>query len=155
MNVDAVLAGTYVIPPGTDEYANKFISALEMPASIRCKEKITLTVSPEDHKSAWKKQNASTACKSTALSHEHYKSAIFNKTLNYYNCMMRSIPTEMGFVPPTWCAVTDVEIQKRSGKIGIDNMQLIQLMHPEFQINNKLARKRVLENVGNMQQSCQ
>jgi len=59
---------------------------------------------------------------------------------------MRSIQTEIGFVPPTWCTITDVEIQKCSGKIGIDNMQLIQLMHPEFQINNILAAKRVLEN---------
>ena len=35
---------------------------------------------------------------------------------------------------------------KNAGKISIDNMALIQLMHPEFQINNKLVRKRVLEN---------
>ena len=104
-----------------------------------------MTVSPEEHKSAWKQQKASTACKSTALSHEHYKSAIFNESLNYYDCMMRAIPIEIGFVPPTWCAITDVEIQKRSGKIGIDDMQLIQLIHPEFQINKKLDGKRVLK----------
>jgi len=83
VNVDAVLDRTYVIPPGTDNYAKEFIAALEMPTSIQCKEKITLTVSPEEHKSTWKKQKASTAYKSTALSHEHYKSAIFNESLNY------------------------------------------------------------------------
>ena len=117
-----------------------------MPPSIQCKQKITFYVSPEEHKSEWKKQKASMACESTALSHEHYKSAIFDNSLNYYDCMMRSIPTEIGLVPPTWCAITDVKIQKCSGKISIDNMRSIQLMHPEFQINNKLARKRVLEN---------
>ena len=146
VNVYAVLDRTYVIPPGTDKYAEEFIAALEMTTSIRCKEKITLSVSPEEHKSTWKKQKASIECKTTDRSHEHYKSAIFNKSLNYYNCMMRSILTEIGFVPPTWCAITDVEIQKCSEKIGINDMQLIQLMHPEFQINNKLAGKRVLEN---------
>ena len=40
----------------------------------------------------------------------------------------------------------DIEIQKRSGKISINNMRLIQLMLPGFQINNKLVGKRVLEN---------
>lgn len=31
-------------------------------------------------------------------------------------------------------------------KNGIDDMRLIQLMHPEFQINKELVGKRVLEN---------
>ena len=132
VNVSAVLDGTYVIPPGTDKYTKEFNSALEMPTSIRCNEKITLFVSPEEHKRTWKKQKASTACESTAFSHEHYESTIFNDTLNYYDCMMRCIPTETFFVPPTWCAITYMEIQKRSGKIGIGDMRLIQLMHPEF-----------------------
>ena len=134
-----------MIPPGTDKYAEEFIAALEMPNLICWKDTITLSDSPEEYKSAWKKQKASMACKSTALSHEPYKSVIFNKFLNSYDCMM-SIPTEIGFVTPTWCELTGVEIQKRSGKIGINDMRLIQLMHPEFQINNKLVGKRVLEN---------
>ena len=75
----------YVIPPGTVKYAEEFIVALKIPPSIQCKEKITFSVSPEEHKSAWKKQKASTACESTDLSHEHYKSAIFDNYLNYYD----------------------------------------------------------------------
>ena len=71
VNVDAILDRMYMIPPVTEKYAKEFIAALEMPTSIWCKEKNTLFVSPEEHKSAWKKQKASTACESTALSHEH------------------------------------------------------------------------------------
>ena len=33
-NVNTVLYGTYVIPPGTDKYAEEFIAALKMPPSI-------------------------------------------------------------------------------------------------------------------------
>ena len=146
-NVDVVLNETYVIPPGVDKYAEEFIESLETPNLICYKDIITFSVSSEEDKSTWKKQKTTMACKSTALSHEHYKSAIFDKYLNYYDCMMRSIPTEIGFVPPTWCAIMDIEIQKCSGKIGINNMKLIQLTHPEFQIKtNKLVGKRVLEN---------
>ena len=89
---------------------------------------------------------ALTAYKSTAISHKHYKSTIFDESLNYCDCMMRCIPTEIGFFPPTCCVMIDVQIQKHSGKICINDMRSIQLMHPEFQINNKLAVKMVLEN---------
>ena len=60
---------------------------------------------------------------------------------------MRSVPLESAFTPPRWCYITDVEILKRAGRINIEDMRLIQLMHPEFQINNKLVGKKVLANV--------
>ena len=49
-NVDAVLDRTYEIPLRTDKYSEEFIAALKMPPSIQCKDKITLSVSPEEHK---------------------------------------------------------------------------------------------------------
>ena len=60
--------------------------------------------------------------------------------------MMRSAPLEFAFTPSSWCYITDVEILKRAGRINIEDMRLIQLMHPEYQINNKLVGKKVLAN---------
>ena len=60
--------------------------------------------------------------------------------------MMRSIPFEFVFTPPRWCYITDVEILKHAGRINIKDMRLIQLMHPEYQINHKLVGKKVLAN---------
>ena len=60
--------------------------------------------------------------------------------------MMRSAPLEFAFTPPRWCYITDLEILKRLGRINIETMRLIQLMHPEYQINNKLVGKKVLAN---------
>ena len=65
----------------------------------------------------------------SALSHGHYKAAIFYPTLIKYDYMMRSFPLEFGFAPSQWLSITD-----------------IQLMHPEFQINNKLVDEKVLAN---------
>ena len=62
------------------------------------------------------------------------------------DCMMRSVPLEFAFTPSSWCHITDVEILKRVGRINIEDMRLIQLMHPEYQINNKLVGKKVLAN---------
>ena len=60
--------------------------------------------------------------------------------------MMRSVPLEFAFTPPIWCYITDLEILKRVGRINIEDVRLIQLMHPEYQINNKLVGKKVLAN---------
>ena len=76
----------------------------------------------------------------------HYIYSIFDSTLNEVDCLMGSAPLEFAFTPPGWCCITDVEILKRAGRINIEEMQLIQLMHPEYQINNKLVGKKVLAN---------
>ena len=60
--------------------------------------------------------------------------------------MMRSAPLEFAFTPSSWCYTTDVEILKRAGRINIEEMRLIQWIHPEYQINNKLVGKKVLVN---------
>ena len=61
--------------------------------------------------------------------------------------MMRSAPLEFAFTPSSWCYITDIEILKRAGRIRIEDMRLIQLMHLEYQINNKLVGKKVLANI--------
>ena len=60
--------------------------------------------------------------------------------------MMRFVPLEFAFTPASWCYITDVEILKRAGIIKIEDIRLIQLMHPEYQNNNKLVGKKVLAN---------
>ena len=66
--------------------------------------------------------------------------------MNEVDCMMRSVPLEFVFTPSSWFYIIDVEILKQAGRINIEDMRLIQLMHPEYQINNKLVGKKVLAN---------
>ena len=58
--------------------------------------------------------------------------------------MMRSARLEFAFTPSSLSCITDVEILKWAGRINIEEMRLTQLMHPEYQINNKLVGKKVL-----------
>ena len=53
-NIEAVLNGTYVYNPATDEYAKEFIKALKMPDSIRERGTVNLKISPAQHKEGWK-----------------------------------------------------------------------------------------------------
>jgi hypothetical protein len=56
---------------------------------------------------------------------------------------MRSLPLEVGFIPDKWKQITDVEISKKYGVYHVDKMCLIQLMRPDFQINNKMLGRRM------------
>ena len=61
--------------------------------------------------------------------------------------MMRSAPLECSFTPPGWCSIVDLEILKKTGRININEIRLIQLMYPKYQINNKNVGRKVLANV--------
>ena len=102
-----------------------------MPKSIQSKYPITLMITTEDHRNSKTKKKPQTVCKLTTLTHEHFKSAIFDPFLNNFDCTLRSILTEFGFVPPLWCAITDIYIHRQYRKIRIDDMILIQIIHPD------------------------
>ena len=44
------------------------------------------------------------------------------------------------------CFLDDFEILKKAGVINIEEMRLIQLMHPDYQINNKNIGYKVVVN---------
>ena len=79
----------------------------------------------KEHEQVWKTQKESTASEPSALSHGHYKAAVFDPCLNEYDCLMRTIPLEFGFTPSQWLSITDIEILKKARVLGIDDMRLI------------------------------
>ena len=67
-----------------------------------------------------------------ALSNMHYKSVVFDLLLNQYDSMVWSSQLKFRLTPYTCLAITDIEILKRGGMLGIDNMRLIQLINIEY-----------------------
>ena len=76
----------------------------------------------------------------------HHKCCSFDPTLNEIDCIMQTAPLEFAFTPKTWLTLNDVDILKKARRINIDEMRLIILMHPEYQINNKNIGRKVLAN---------
>jgi hypothetical protein len=139
-----ILAGTFHVPPNVDQYTREFILALEKPASIRQAPPLDMSVTLHDHIWAWQRQSERTASKPHGLSFSHYKSVLQDKHLTRMDVRMRSLPLEVGFIPDEWKQITDVEILKKSGVYHVDKMRLIQLICPDFQINNKMLGRRML-----------
>ena len=66
----------------------------------------------------------------SALSNSHYIYSVFDPILNEVDCMMMSVPLEFEYTPPSWWSITDAVVLKQAGRINIEDMRLIQLMHP-------------------------
>ena len=50
-----VIDGTFIPPPGTNEYVIEFLTALKKPDSIKEREEISLIVTAAENKEGWKK----------------------------------------------------------------------------------------------------
>ena len=89
-------------------------------------------------------QRERTSGEPSVLSFAHYKTASMDDDLNEIDTMLRLVPLILGFTPEAWKFITDVEILKRAGEYKVAKMRLIQLMSPEFQINNKMFGRHAL-----------
>ena len=134
---EQVLQGCYQVPVGTDRYARLLLDQLYIPWEVTEMVPISVEISTEEHKNAWKKQNEKTASEPTGLAFNHYKAAAKDPTLAEFDATLRNIPYATGFSPELWQNITDVEILKKANVFDIHLMRTIQLMNTELNLNNK------------------
>ena len=79
------------------------------------------------------------------MSAAHHKCWAMDESLNYIDTFMRSFTLKIGFSPSSWEQITDVEILKKVGVFNVNKMRLIQLMVAEYQANNKMVGRKVIE----------
>ena len=139
-----VINGTYVAPEGMNAYLIELLDTMKMPDSIRAKGPLNCLVDADENRAAWKKQRENTAGEPSSLSFSHYKTASLDPDLNEIDTLLRLVPLLVSFSPAAWKIITDVEILKKAGDYRVAKMRLIQLMAPDFQINNKMIGRRIL-----------
>jgi hypothetical protein len=138
--IEAILAGNYVSLAGTDPYMKELLEEMCMPATI-CKtiqkQGLTSTELPkEENKLGWTKRKLALA-ESTGLTMDHYAAGCEDPELNEIDTLSRQLPYQCGFSPESWRIITDVKILKKAGVYDVKLMRTIQLMHSEFNMNNK------------------
>ena len=116
-----------------------------MSEAIKQSNKVTMEVTPEENRMAWKKMKDKTSSASHAPNLSLYKVTSTDDTTNRIDAMIRSIPFTMGFRPKSWCHADDVMILKISGVHNIDGMRCIQLFDAEFNIASKKMAKEVMQ----------
>ena len=98
---------------------------------------ISVSITTEEHKKSWRKQNERTSSEPTGLSFNHYKAAAHDPMLADFDATMWNLPYAKGFAPQLWKNITDVEILKKAEVYDINLMRTIQLMNSELNMNNK------------------
>ena len=141
-----VLDGSFVPHQDANPYAISLLEALVQPQSLRNKGPINLIPTALEHSDAWHTQKDITGVLPNIPNNAHHKCCAHDLLLNDIDCMMRSAPLEFFFTPLKWCSIADLQILKSAQKFHVDLMRLIQLMHPEYQINNKNIGRKVLIN---------
>jgi hypothetical protein len=75
---------------------------------------------------------------------DHYNAGSQDDTINAVDTLLRQLPYQHGFSPDSWKSLTDVEILKKAGVYDVELMRIIQLMHAEFNMNNKKLGRDVM-----------
>ena len=64
---------------------------------------------------------------------------------NSVDALLRMVHLLVGFSPEAWQVIINVEILEKAGGLRVAKMRLIQLMSPEYQINNKMIGRNILK----------
>lgn len=143
--VESILNGTYVPDDGMDPLLAEFLLTLKRPETATAAIPNNEGISTQTHIEGWKKQKEAISAEATRLTFSHYKAAIQDPLLADVDAIFRSLPFQYGFAPEEWMTITDVQILKKAGIYHVDKMRTIMLMHAEFNMNNKLIGKIMME----------
>ena len=145
-NCRGVFDGTFVPHEDADPFAVSLLETMLQPQSLKDRGPINFIPTPADNVEAWSTQNDTTGVLFGVPTNGHHKCYTFDPIFSDIDCMMRSAPLEFNFTPKKWCSFNDVEILKKAGELSIEKMQLIILMQPRYQMNNKNIGRKVLAN---------
>jgi len=102
------------------------------------------SITPEKNESAWRKQNERIGCEPSSLYFSHYKAASQHPRLNAIDMEYRNILFQVGITSKSHATIIDIEILKKLNELRVEKMCLLQMMDPEYQINNKMIGRRIL-----------
>jgi len=77
---------------------------------------------------SWRKCNSKTASESTNLNFSHHIAGTYNRQVLEVDCIMCTVPFEMGFSPSKHNIMEDFELFKRMGVTDVEEMRTIRLM---------------------------
>ena len=133
---DAIMKGTYRLPPGVDPAIQTVLDSLKADKNITiCKQPSPITC--EEYKSGWKNVKERTSSSPSGLHVGHWKCGSLNPMINWLNTSMANIPFMSGYSPKRWKQGINVMIEKSKGNFRVDKLRTILLYEADFNLNNK------------------
>ena len=132
-----MLAGTYVCPPGTDEFTQHFVDCLKQ-ATWTSDDRIHTRITKEDYCNYWNKAREATSSSYSGLHFSHHKVAAKNPYLAEVNAFAVELAYASGYSYERWQAGLSAMLEKKAGVIRVDKLRAILLMEADFNFANKL-----------------
>ena len=143
---EEILQGTYVCPPGTDEYTQDFLQFLQRSPNVNALDQIDTSFTREDFRAYWKKSNERTSSSISTLHFGHYKTAIKNDKLSELHAVSIDIALNSGYSLKRWQKGLTVMLEKKKGVIKVNKLRAILLMEGDLNCANKtIFGKRMME----------
>ena len=131
-----MLEGTYVCPPGTDDFTRFFVECLK--ATAQREEPVSVTIATDDYINYWKKVREATLSSYSGLHFGHWKAATQDQWLSELHALSIEIPYSTGYSLRRWQAGLSAMLEKKAGVIMVDKLRAILLMEADFNFANKL-----------------
>jgi len=131
---NAVLQGFYVPPPSASRYSKLFLKHCVAPPGLPTSDD---QVSTADHCKGWKQAKEGTSGGRSRIIFAMYKAEATDPVLAALDASQRSMGHATGFSFPQWQQGLDIQLLKRSGKIGATSLRTISCTEPDQNMNNK------------------
>jgi len=138
-----VLQGSYVPPPSTSRYAKLFLKHCVAPPGLPISND---RVSTADHCKGWKRAKERTSGGRSRIIFAMYKAEATDPVLAALDASQRSMGYATGFSFPRWQQGLDIQLLKRSGKIGATELRTISCTEPDQNMNNKKIGRNAMWN---------
>ena len=125
---EEILQGTYVCPPGTDEYTKDFLHFLQRSPKVNASDQIETTFTSDDFRAYWKKSNERTSSSISTLHFGHYKTSIKSDKLSELHAVSIDIALNSGYSLKSWQKGLTVMLEKKKGVIQVNKLRAILLM---------------------------
>ena len=135
--IEQVMDGTYLPPPGTDQYAQELLQEMKRPSPTRNPYHPRTIITTEDHIKAWRKAKEKTASGMSGLHFGMYQANCRCRSLAELDASQRSVAYSTGHCYKRWKKGLNVQLLKRSQDFWATKQRTILLMEADFNMNNK------------------
>jgi hypothetical protein len=131
---EAILNGTFIIPPEVDEYTAKFIKQLRRPPEVT---QMSLDLPIQSYQQGWGKARENTASGPSGLHFGHFKAGARDPGIAEFERQMSHIPYITGHSPNRWRKVIDYLLEKKQGNFYVNKLRIILFFEADCNQNNK------------------
>ena len=140
---NAVLQGYYAPPPSASHYSKLFLKHCVAPLGLPTSND---QVSTADHCKGWKRAKERTLGGRSWIIFAIYKAEATDPVLAALDASQQSVGYVTGFSFPWWQQGLDIQLLKRSGKIGTTSLRMISCTEPDQIMNNEKIGKDAMWN---------